>query len=65
MKHTFEFKLNEPKGFNPYKGNVRSEYIQASFATLQDLLTRLPESVRFDVEISGFYSHSETLKVRG
>ncbi len=52
MKHTFEFKLNEPKGFNTYKGNIRSEYIQASFATLDDLFTKLPESVKFDIEIS-------------
>lgn len=52
MKHTFEFKLNEPKGFNSYKGNIRSEYIQASFATLDDLFTKLPASVKFDIEIS-------------
>ena len=52
MKHTFEYKLNESKGFNSYKGNIRSEYIQASFVTLEDLFTRLPESVNFDIEIS-------------
>ena len=52
MKHTFEFKLKESRGFNSYKGNIRSEYIQASFATLEDLLTKLPESIRFDIEIS-------------
>lgn len=27
MTHTFEFKLNEHKGFDSYKGNIRSEYI--------------------------------------
>lgn len=52
MKHTFEFKLNESKGFDSYKGNIRREYIQASFRTLEELFTKLPESVRFDVEIS-------------
>lgn len=52
MKHTFEYKLNESKGFNLYKDNIRSEYIQASFVTLEDLFTRLPESVKFDIEIS-------------
>lgn len=59
MKHTFEFKLNEPKGFNSYKGNIRSEHIQAPFATLADLFTKLPESVRFDVELSESFSSSE------
>ncbi len=52
MKHTFEFKLNEFKGLDSYKGNIRSEYIQASFTTLEELLVKLPESVRFDIEIS-------------
>lgn len=52
MKHTFEFKLNEAKGFESYKGNIRSEYIQSSFMTLEELLVRLPESVKFDIEIS-------------
>lgn len=52
MKHTFEFKLNEPKGFDSYKGNIRSQHIQAPFATLEDLLTKLPETVGFDIEIS-------------
>ena len=52
MKHTLEFKLNEPKGFNSYKGNIRNEYIQASFMTLKDLFVKLPESVKFGVEIS-------------
>lgn len=52
MKHTFEFKLNEAKGFESYKGNIRSEYIQSPFMTLEELFTKLPESSRFDVEIS-------------
>ena len=52
MKHTFEYKLNESKGFDSYKGNIRSEYIQASFVTLEDLFTKLPECVSFDIEIS-------------
>ncbi|KAL8942318.1 MAG: hypothetical protein Q9211_001435 [Gyalolechia sp. 1 TL-2023] len=51
MQHTFEYKLNEHKGFDSYKGNIRSEYIQASFATLEELFTTLPESIRFDIEI--------------
>ena len=52
MKHTVEFKLNEPKGCDSYKGNTRSEYIQASFLTCENLFVKLPESVRFAVEIS-------------
>jgi glycerophosphodiester phosphodiesterase len=52
MKHTFEFKINQCKGFDSYKGNIRSAYIQASFTTLEELLVKLPESVRFDIEIS-------------
>lgn len=52
MKHTFEFKLNESKAFDSYKGNIRSEYIQASFMTLKELFVKLPESVRYDIEIS-------------
>ncbi|KAL8972076.1 MAG: hypothetical protein Q9197_002952 [Variospora fuerteventurae] len=51
MQHTFEYKLNEHKGFDSYKGNIRSKYIQASFATLEELFTKLPESIRFDIEI--------------
>lgn len=52
MKHTFEFKLNEHKGFDSYKGNIRREYIQSSFMKLEDLFSRLPESFSFDIEIS-------------
>ena len=54
MKHTFEFKLNESKGYDSYKGNIRNEYIQASFMTLEDLLVKLPESASFDIEISEY-----------
>jgi len=54
MKHTFEYKLNEPKGHSSYKGNIRGEYIQAPFATLEDLLTKLPQFMKFDIEISKF-----------
>lgn len=52
MKHTFEFKLKESRGFDSYKGNIRTKHIQSAFATLEDLLTQLPESVNFDIEIS-------------
>lgn len=51
MKHTFEFKLNESRGFESYKGNIRSEYIRASFLRLEDLFHKLPEDMSFDVEI--------------
>ena len=52
MKHTFEYKLNEYKGFDSYKGNIRSAYIQAPFTTLEDLSRKLPESFNMDIEIS-------------
>ena len=52
MKHTLEFKLSEYKGYDSYKGNIRNEYIQASFMTLEELFVKLPEDVRFDIEIS-------------
>jgi glycerophosphodiester phosphodiesterase len=64
MKHTLEFKLNEYKGYDSYKGNIRSEYIQASFMTLEELFVKLPESVRFDIEISEC-STSQRPKNRG
>lgn len=50
-KHAFKFKLNEPFGFDSYKGNIRGNYMQASFTTLEDLFVKLPGSVRFDVGI--------------
>lgn len=52
MKHTFEYKLNEPKGHDLYKGNISGEYIHAPFATLEDLLTKPPSFIKFDIEIS-------------
>ncbi|KAL0470746.1 glycerophosphocholine phosphodiesterase [Neurospora intermedia] len=45
MKHTRDFK---EKG---YKGNSRGNFIQAPFATLEDLFRKLPESVGFNVEM--------------
>jgi glycerophosphodiester phosphodiesterase len=46
LKHTVDFKV---KGFKP---NTRGDFIQAPFATLEDVLTKLPESVGLNVEIS-------------
>lgn len=63
MQHTLEYKLNEHKGFDSYKGNIRSEYIQASFATLETLLAKLPDSIKFDIEISKSLLH-ETVDCR-
>lgn len=54
MKHTFEFKLQKSNGSKQVKGNTRSDYIQASFMTLEELLIQLPESVNFDIEISDY-----------
>ncbi|KAK3387183.1 Glycerophosphoryl diester phosphodiesterase family-domain-containing protein [Podospora didyma] len=45
MKHTRDFK---EKGF---KGNSRGNFIQAPFATLEDLFHKLPESVGFNIEM--------------
>ncbi|ROW02569.1 hypothetical protein VPNG_07885 [Cytospora leucostoma] len=45
MKHTRDFK---EKG---YKGNTRGNFIQAPFATLEDLFRDLPPSVGFNVEM--------------
>ncbi|KAL4744296.1 Glycerophosphoryl diester phosphodiesterase family-domain-containing protein [Aspergillus terricola var. indicus] len=45
LKHTVDFKI---KGFKP---NTRGDFIQAPFATLEDALTKLPESVGLNVEI--------------
>lgn len=52
MKHTLEYKLNESKGVSSYKGNIRSEYIQAPLVSLEDMFTKLPDSVSFAIEIS-------------
>lgn len=59
MKHTIEYKINEHKGFDSYKGNIRSENIQASFVILEDLFTKLPESIGFDIEVSESFPHSK------
>ncbi|KAM0349741.1 hypothetical protein ACHAPU_003570 [Fusarium lateritium] len=45
MKHTKDFKDN---GF---KGNTRGNFIQAPFATLEDLFRELPEHVGFNIEM--------------
>ncbi|KAL5611978.1 uncharacterized protein BROUX77_002134 [Berkeleyomyces rouxiae] len=45
MKHTRDFKNQG------YKGNSRGNFIQAPFATLQDLFQQLPESVGFNIEM--------------
>ena len=52
MKHTYEYKVNEHKGYDSYKGNIRSATIQAPFVTLEDRLRKLPKSISFDIEIS-------------
>ncbi|KAH6623029.1 Glycerophosphoryl diester phosphodiesterase family-domain-containing protein [Chaetomium tenue] len=45
MKHTRDFKA---KGF---KANSRGNFIQAPFATLEDLFHKLPTSVGFNIEL--------------
>jgi glycerophosphodiester phosphodiesterase len=45
MKHTRDFKA---KGF---KANSRGNFIQAPFATLEDLFRKLPTSVGFNIEL--------------
>ncbi|KKA28844.1 hypothetical protein TD95_000248 [Thielaviopsis punctulata] len=45
MKHTRDFKNQG------YKGNSRGNFIQAPFATLEDLFHQLPESVGFNIEM--------------
>lgn len=45
MKHTRDFK---EKGF---KANSRGNFIQAPFATLEDLFRELPESIGFNIEM--------------
>lgn len=46
LKHTVDFKKN---GFKP---NSRGDFIQDSFATLEEILTQLPEHIGCDIEIS-------------
>ncbi|KAL9594613.1 MAG: hypothetical protein Q9219_006943 [cf. Caloplaca sp. 3 TL-2023] len=45
MKHTRDFK---EKG---YKGNSRGNFIQAPFATLEEMFKKLPEHVGFNIEM--------------
>ncbi|UNI20271.1 Glycerophosphodiester phosphodiesterase [Purpureocillium takamizusanense] len=45
MKHTRDFK---EKG---YKANSRGNFIQAPFATLEDLFRKLPEEIGFNIEM--------------
>ncbi|KAK1239521.1 hypothetical protein MKX07_009009 [Trichoderma sp. CBMAI-0711] len=45
MKHTRDFK---EKG---YKANSRGNFIQAPFATLEDLFRKLPEHIGFNIEL--------------
>ncbi|KAK5115613.1 hypothetical protein LTR85_009784 [Meristemomyces frigidus] len=45
MKHTRDFKK---KGF---KGNLRGDFIQSSFTTLEEMFRRLPEDISFNIEM--------------
>ncbi len=45
MKHTRDFKK---KGF---KGNSRGNHIQAPFATLEEMFTKIPQEVGFNIEM--------------
>jgi len=45
MKHTRDFKT---KGF---KGNVRGEFIQSPFATLEEMFLKIPQDVGFNIEM--------------
>ncbi|KAK4930974.1 Glycerophosphocholine phosphodiesterase [Elasticomyces elasticus] len=45
MKHTRDFKK---KGF---KANLRGEFIQSRFTTLEEMLRRLPEEISFNIEM--------------
>ena len=45
MKHTRDFKK---KGF---KGNLRGDFIQSSFTTLEEMFKRLPEDISFNIEM--------------
>jgi glycerophosphodiester phosphodiesterase len=45
MKHTRDFKT---KGF---KGNVRGEFIQSPFATLEEMFHKIPHDVGFNIEM--------------
>ena len=43
---------NTIQGTKPIRGNLRGYSIQEPFPTLAELLTNLPESIAFDVEMS-------------
>ncbi|KAK5117265.1 hypothetical protein LTR62_005882 [Meristemomyces frigidus] len=45
MKHTRDYKK---KGF---KGNLRGDTIQSSFTTLEEMFTKLPETISFNIEM--------------
>jgi glycerophosphodiester phosphodiesterase len=45
MKHTRDFKK---KGF---KGNLRGEFIQSNFTTLEEMFKKLPEDISFNIEM--------------
>lgn len=45
MKHTRDFKQNG------YKGNTRGNFIQAPFATLEEMFRELPQNVGFNIEM--------------
>lgn len=45
MKHTRDYKK---KGF---KGNLRGEFIQSSFTTLEEMFRKLPEDISFNIEM--------------
>ncbi|KAJ5472020.1 hypothetical protein N7539_008589 [Penicillium diatomitis] len=51
MRYTFDLKN---KGFKP---NTRGSFIQGSFATLKELLVKLPDSISFNVEIKYLRLH--------
>lgn len=46
MKHTVDYLT---KGFKP---NTRGDFVQDTFATLEDVLCNVPEDIGFDMEIS-------------
>ena len=53
LKYTVDFKN---KGFKP---NTRGDFVQGPLTTLEELLTKLPESIHFNIEISMSHSHCQ------
>ena len=45
MKHTLEFKLNEPTGFSSFKGNIRNEQVIFSYQDFPLIMFWGPEIV--------------------